>query len=117
MSSNIDIYAKRAQAHLNGKNPDVEDVFWVPTPGQIALFASIFTQLIKAIKKCTEDQEEALRVMHRPNRFQRGMLKRITRRKVGWWKYYTKDYVGAVEQTGKDVTREDLGDIWNEEMS
>ena len=113
----IDIQARRAHRYLNNKDPNVNEVFFPITPGQITLMASLITSIVKAINKCTADKEEALKVAHNPNRFQRGMLKRITRRKVGWWRYYNpvgKDYVGAVKDAAKDLSDEDMGELLNE---
>ena len=113
-----DVYAKRALAYLDKKNPDVQDVLWIPTPGQIALFSSVIIDVITAIKRCVNSQEEALQVVHNPNKFQKGMLKRVTRRRIGWWRYYNpwgKDYPAAVANAGKDLNQEDLGELWYEE--
>ena len=113
-----EIYAKRAQSYLEGKNPDEQDVFWIPTPGQITLLSNVIIDIITAIKKCVDSPEAAVNVAHNPNKFQQGMLKRVTRRKIGWWRYYNPfgyDYVKAVGNAGKDVTNEDMGELFYEE--
>lgn len=113
-----EIYAQRTLAYLEKRDPNVTDVFWVPTPGQIALLSSVIIDVITAIKRCVDSQEDALEVVHNPNKFQKGMLKRVTRRRIGWWRYYNpfgQDYPAAVENAGKDLNQEDLGELWYEE--
>ncbi len=116
--SHTNTHAKRVASYLNGKDPNVQETFWIPTPGQVMLIAGLIKQIVEAIDKCTNSDEQALRVAHRPNRFQKGMLKRITRRKLGWWRYYFgKDYEGAVKSAGKDLSTEEMRGLLDEAVT
>ena len=89
-----------------------------PTPGDRQVLVQVLWSVIStgtetaSIRKSLEASrrelthpislgKKAINVVKHPNKFQKGMLKRITRRRIGWWKYYNpmgKDYVGAVEK-------------------
>ena len=110
-------HAGRISAKLKEQNVDEtsQEVFFDPVT--ISVVTTILLQIIKLIKHCTANGEEAVEVAHNPSHANKRQLKVAVRRQLGWWKYWREGdkYMEAILDEGKTLTKQDMLGLYTDE--
>ena len=93
---------------MNAGNSKEQEVFL--DPATIMLIAKISLAVIRAIKHCKESAEDRESIVRDPSTSDEDMLRRIVKKKPGWWKYFLigGKVISAIKDTGKEVAHNDL---------
>jgi len=104
--------AKRV-ARSQNPNPNEQAVFI--DPASIALYATIIMEVIKIVKRCRESKDVP-EAAENPTRFEQAVVKRITRRQVGWREYYRScvKITQSVFEVAAGSTPEEIEELYKE---
>ena len=93
---------------MHSNNKEEQEV--MVAPATLALIARITISVIKAIKACKESSEDRENIIRNPSSADEDTLKRIVRKKLGWWKYFLigGKVIKSIKETGKEVAHNDL---------
>jgi hypothetical protein len=110
MQTKVDNFTQKVLDNLSLKQEVVFD------PMTAMMIGSMVLELIKIIKKCREKPETAVTVAHYPTPQEKRILKRVVRRKLGFFKNWNEGdrYVEAILDSGKTTTTQDFIEAYEE---
>ena len=104
--------SQRAARSFKGAGQQ-EEVF--VDPATIMLMASVVSEIVKRVRKCRQS-DSVPESAQKPTMFEKAVVKRITRRKMGIRKYLRdgKKVMKAVFDVGAGSTGEEIQELYDE---
>lgn len=107
IAKRVDLSYKQKNQLKDLSSSELKKVFF--DPASIALYASIIVEIIKLARKCKKEKDIPTSAKN-PNIFERIMVKRIIRKKMGFKKYFKhgKEVTNAILETGSAITQDEI---------
>ncbi len=89
-------------------------------PASILIYISILNSIVKCLKSCKSDPLETevlVKHIRKPtNAREYRLLKRLIRREIGWWKWWTNGtaIMDSVVETGANTSLEEIEAVYKE---
>lgn len=107
LAKNIEM---EVQKDADGKVPVFVD------PATITLVITAIAEIVKIIRACRKTDEEVVQTIHTASYADRRVVKRVLRRRLGWFKYWREGdkYEDAIVKQGKNIGVGDLPALYSE---
>ena len=84
-------------------------------PASIIMVTSVIIEVIKLIKRCRTERE-TINVAHNPSSFEKRVLYRIIRKKLGWKEYFRNRHTlaNSILNTGASMSEDKIFNLFEE---